>query len=202
MNWFLENMLTSVISSKVEWMAQKMWVSDVVARQVVVFAVPLIISYLTKNNQNDDAKQGFLKATQDPRNAIDQNPDAIDLWDATKMLGHIFGWDKEQVVQKLSNKAWTSPDQTNDMIGMIAKYVVWWLGKEKQESQLDDDGLLGLLWDANRAISWWSSESNQWWDMLSSLLTWALDKNKDGDYKDDLLQQWASLLMNKLFWKS
>lgn len=201
MNSFIESMITNLVTSKVQWIATKMWVSDSVAKQVAIMAVPLIINYLTKNTTSPEAKQGLMKATQDPRNTITQDPNDIDLGDAAKMLGHIFWWDKEKVVWTLSEKTGLESNQAGDIVGMLAKYVVWGLWEEKKKDNLDDDAILWLLGNANELLNWWSEkkEQNTESDLLWSLLNGALDNNKNGDYKDDLLQQGAQLLMSKFF---
>jgi hypothetical protein len=200
MNTFVQNLVTNMVSSKIEGIAKKMWISEAAAKQAVVFAVPLIISYLSKNTSTAEAKQGLLKATQDPRNTVDQDPNDIDLWDASKMLGHIFGSDTDKALEQVSSKTDLESNQVSDLVWMLAKYVVWWLWKEKEQENLDDDGVVGLLNDANQLMNSSKTENSWGSDLLWSLLVWAFDKNKDGNYKDDLLQQGAQMLMWKLFW--
>lgn len=200
MNAFVQNLVTNMLSSKIAGIAKRIWVSEATTKQVMVFAVPLIISYLSKNTTTIEAKQGLLKASQDPRNTVDQDPSDIDSSDASKMLRHIFGWDEHRALDQVASKTGLESHQVSDLVWMIAKYVVWWLWKEKEQEHLDDDGVLGLLNNANQLINSPKTESSWGSDLLWSLLIWAFDKNKDGNYKDDLLQQGAQLLMWKLFW--
>lgn len=198
MNWFVQQLLMWVISNKVEGIATKMWVSNTVAKQAVALAVPLIITYLFKNSSSEEGKVWLDKALVEHGQEVDQNPNDIDLSDGLKMIGHIFWSDKTQVVDELSQKTGLKPDQATDMMGLLSKYVMWNMGKVKQESWLDADGIVWLLWWAKQVIDT-PSDTNWWSGMVDSLLTMALDKDKDGSYKDDLLSQGAQLLMWKLF---
>lgn len=186
-----------VISNKIEWLATKMGISSSVAKQGVAFAVPLIITYLFNNSSTNEGKLWLDKALMNHGKEVDQNPNDVDLSDGIKMIGHIFWSDTTQVVDELSQKTWLQPEQATDMMGLLSKYVVGNMGKIKQESWLDADGVVGLLWTAKKVIDNAPSETEEWGG-FDSLLNMAFDKDKDGSYKDDLLEQWAQLLMGKL----
>jgi hypothetical protein len=77
-----------------------------------------------------------------------------------------------------------SAGQSMDMMKILAPLVMGSLGKAKKEGWLDASAIAWLVTGASKN---------------SSMLTMFLDKNGDGDVKDDLLKMGMNYLKGKFF---
>lgn len=122
-------------------------------------ALPMILWALKKNSQDDAKKASLEKAVAGNDGSIMDNFDNIDLKDWGKILGHIFGDKKEEAEKEAGNSS---------ILAALAPMVMW------------------ALWKANSDSG--SSASSMLWDSgLMKMATSFLDKDGDGDIKDDLL---------------
>lgn len=142
---------------------------------LLAVAAPLIISYL--RNKSQDAKEAEAL-----NNALDKDHDGSILNDSSQLeareseggsiLSHIFGSDKQNVENQLSQNTGISIDKIGPVLAMLAPVIMGYIGKEKQQSNVGAGGLGDLLGGilgnaSNQAQTQQSSPLN---DILGSVL--------------------------------
>lgn len=142
---------------------------------LLAVAAPLVISYL--RNKSQDAKEAEAL-----NNALDKDHDGSILNDSSQLedresegssiLGHIFGGDKQNVENQLSQNTGISIDKIGPVLAMLAPVIMGYIGKEKQQNNVGAGGLGDLLGGilgnaSNQAQAQQSSPLN---DILGSVL--------------------------------
>lgn len=142
---------------------------------LLAVAAPLVISYL--RNKSQDAKEAEAL-----NNALDKDHDGSILNDSSQLearqaeggsiLSHIFGGDKQNVENQLSQNTGISIDKIGPILAMLAPVIMGYIGKEKQQSNVGAGGLGDLLGGilgnaSNQAQAQSSSPLN---DILGSVL--------------------------------
>ncbi|SHM00638.1 DUF937 domain-containing protein [Chryseobacterium polytrichastri] len=142
---------------------------------LLAVAAPLVISYL--RNKSQDAKEA-----ESLNNALDKDHDGSILNDSSQLearqseggsiLSHVFGGDKENVENQLSQNTGISIDKIGPILAMLAPVIMGYIGKEKQQSNVGAGGLGDLLGGilgnaSNQAQTQSSSPLN---DILGSVL--------------------------------
>jgi len=142
---------------------------------LLAVAAPLIISYL--RNKSQDAKEAEAL-----NNALDKDHDGSILNDVSQaesregegssILNHIFGGDKQNVENRLSQNTGISIDKIGPVLAMLAPVIMGYIGKEKQQNNVGAGGLGDLLGGilgnaSNQAQGQQSSPLN---DILGSVL--------------------------------
>ncbi|WP_426274193.1 DUF937 domain-containing protein [Chryseobacterium sp. S-02] len=142
---------------------------------LLAVAAPLIISYL--RNKSQDAKEAEAL-----NNALDKDHDGSILNDSSQLeareseggsiLSHIFGGDKQNVENQLSQNTGISIDKIGPVLAMLAPVIMGYIGKEKQQNNVGAGGLGDLLGGilgnaSNQAQAQQSSPLN---DILGSVL--------------------------------
>lgn len=112
-------------------------------------AAPLIISYLRKKAQNDPNEADAIN------NALDKDHDGSILDDPSQavnrqqegdsILSHIFGGQKSDVENQLSQNTGISMDKIGPLMGMLAPLVMGYIGRQKQQNGVTSGGGLGDL---------------------------------------------------------
>lgn len=142
---------------------------------LLAVAAPLIISYL--RNKSQDAKEAEAL-----NNALDKDHDGSILNDVSQaesregegnsILNHIFGGDKQNVENRLSQNTGISIDKIGPVLAMLAPVIMGYIGREKQQNNVGAGGLGDLLGGilgnaSNQAQGQQSSPLN---DILGSVL--------------------------------
>ncbi|SDQ83706.1 hypothetical protein SAMN05421664_2786 [Chryseobacterium soldanellicola] len=142
---------------------------------LLAVAAPLVISYL--RNKSQDSKEAEAL-----NNALDKDHDGSILNDSSQLearqaeggsiLSHIFGGDKQNVENQLSQNTGISIDKIGPVLAMLAPVIMGYIGKEKQQNNVGAGGLGDLLGGilgnaSNQAQNQQSSPLN---DILGSVL--------------------------------
>lgn len=125
------------------------------------------------------------KGAEDFYNALDKHPEddgKFDMADAAKIVGHIFGSKQDQVATAVGKEIGADSSQSSALMKMAASMFMKQLGQEKQSGGLDLSSIIGMVTSSAQ-----SAKKNN--SMLDKVLVMALDKDGDGDYKDDLLSK-------------
>lgn len=142
---------------------------------LLAVAAPLIISYL--RNKSQDAKEAEAL-----NNALDKDHDGSILNDASQIesrqaeggsiLDHIFGGQKNNVENQLSQNTGISIDKIGPILAMLAPVVMGYIGKEKQQGNVGAGGLGDLLGGilGNASNQAQAQQSNPLNDILGSVL--------------------------------
>jgi hypothetical protein len=97
--------------------------------------------------------------------------------DAGGILGHIFGNNQSQVTQQVSQQSGLGVGQVAQILMMLAPIVLGYLGKQKQEQNLDAGGLSSMLGQQQQQIQ----QAPQ-----GSFIERMLDQDGDGSAMDDI----------------
>lgn len=108
--------------------------------------------------------------------------------DAGGILGHIFGGNQNQVTQQVSNQSGLGIGQVAQILMFLAPIVMGYLGKQKQEQNLDAGGLSSMLGQQQQQIQ----QAPQ-----GSFLERMLDQDGDGSAMDDIASMAFKYMTNK-----
>ncbi len=175
-----------------EQISQSLGANPTTTSSAIQMALPMILGALTKNAQQPNGAEELSNTLQKNHDGgildnlggfLGNNQQAND--DGLGILGHIFGNKQGAVAQQVSQKSGLDIGQVAQLLITLAPIVMGFLGKKKQEQNLDANGLQNMLGEQQQQIQ---SSDNSMMDMFSGML----DRNKDGSSMDDL----ASLAAN------
>lgn len=172
----LIDLLTGNTSNQVAEQAEnKFGISRNQIIALLAVAAPLVISYL--RNKSQDTKEAEALNT-----ALDKDHDGSILDDASQVearqaeggsiLDHVFGGEKQNVENQLSQNTGISIDKIGPILAMLAPVIMGYIGKEKQQSNVGAGGLGGLLDGilGNASNEAQTQQSNPLNDILGSVL--------------------------------
>ena len=120
----LLSLLTQSMSSQssVNSLAKKTGISDAAAKMIVSAAIPLLLKSLTKNASSQNGAASLLGALgqHTSTKALPQQIEEADTEDGTKIIGHIFGDSKDDVVNQLSQQTGLDSSQVSSVLGNMA----------------------------------------------------------------------------------
>jgi hypothetical protein len=172
----LIDLLTGSTSNQVAEQAEnKFGISKNQIIALLAVAAPLVISYLRNKSQDSNEAEAL-------NNALDKDHDGSILDDASQaetrqaeggsILDHVFGGQKSNVENQLSQNTGISIDKIGPILAMLAPVIMGYIGKEKQQNNVGAGGLGDLLGGilgnaSNQAQAQQSSPLN---DILGSVL--------------------------------
>jgi hypothetical protein len=106
--------------------------------------------------------------------------------DGAKILTHIFGKKKADVTDKVAENSGVNASAAGDILSTLAPIVLGQLGKAKQSNNLDAGGVADTILRQQLPKG-----------TLTTLLTGFLDRDKDGQILDDLLDMGQGMLGKK-----
>jgi hypothetical protein len=116
---------------------------------LMAVAAPLVISYLRKKSQEDPNEAEAINSAldKDHDGSILDDPSQVEArqQEGGSILTHIFGGQKSQVENQLSQNTGISMDKIGPILAMIAPLIMGYIGKEKQSSGVNSGGGLGDL---------------------------------------------------------
>ncbi len=108
--------------------------------------------------------------------------------DAGGILGHILGGSQGNVTQQISNQSGLGMGQVAQILMFLAPLVMSYLGKQKQEKNLDAGGLSAMLGQQQQQIQ----QAPQ-----GGLLNSLLDSDNDGSITDDIASMAFKYMTNR-----
>lgn len=159
---------------------------------LLAVSAPLVISYL--RNKSQDANEA-----ESLNNALDKDHNGSILDDTSQIesrqneggsiLSHIFGGEKSNVENQLSQNTGISIDKIGPILAMLAPVIMGYIGKEKQQNNVGAGGLGDLLGGIlggaqNQAQQQQSSPLN---DILGSVLGGGNQQQSSGNPLNDIL---------------
>lgn len=115
---------------------------------LLVVAAPLVISYLKKKSENaEEADKLNAALDRDHDGSILNNPaQALERQqEGDSILGHIFGGEKANVENQLSQNTGISMDKIGPVLAMLAPVIMGYIGQQKQANNVTSGGGLGDL---------------------------------------------------------
>lgn len=156
----------------------------------VSMAAPFILGQLTKNAQSKEGAESLDKALNQHQGSILDNVSGLlsgnTLSEGSSILGHIFGGNKETVANSIGQKTGMSSGSVMQVLMALAPVIMGFLGKEKQEKNVNSNGLTGMLGSILGGAQGGSSDM--------SFIEKMLDQNGDGNVMDDAMNIGGKLL--------
>lgn len=163
-----------------------------VTNMAIQMALPMLLNGLANNAQSPQGAESLNNALQQHDGGILGNLGSLlgggnqpTHNDGIGILGHILGGNQGAVAQQVSQKSGMDIGQVAQLLITLAPIVMGFLGKKKQEQNLDANGLQNMLGEQQQTMQ---SSGNPMMDMVSGML----DRDKDGSSMDDL----ASMAMS------
>ncbi len=161
---------------------------------LMAVAAPLVISYLKKKSQEDPNEAEAINNAldKDHDGSILENPDQVEdrQQEGNSILTHIFGTQKTQVENQLSQNTGISMDKIGPILAMLAPVIMGYIGKEKQSNGVNSGGGLGDLFGGilggaqNQAQA---EPSNPLNDILGSVLGGGSQNQGSGNPLNDII---------------
>lgn len=168
----------------------------------VAAALPAILSAMNRNTNDTQGAQSLANALQrDHDGSLLDNLGGFlsgamsggKTTDGSGILGHILGGQTQAVEQGVAKASGLDMSQVAKLLPLLAPIVMAALGRRQRQANLDPTGLSGILGQESQRARQAAP------DGLLGALGGFLDKDGDGDFKDDLLQQAGSAALGKLF---
>ena len=181
----------------VEQISQSLGANSSATNNAIQMALPMILSALAKNAQQPEGAEALANTLQKNHDGgildnlggfLGNNQRAND--DGLSILGHIFGNKQGAVAQQVSQNSGLDVGQVAQLLITLAPIVMGFLGKKKQEQNLDAGGLQNMLGEQQQQMQ---SSGNPMMDMLSGYL----DKDGDGSSMDDLASMAANYFQRR-----
>lgn len=172
--------------SAVSQISNQLGASPTMTNMAIQMALPMILNGLANNAKSPQGAQNLDTALQQHDGGIlsslgsllgGGNQAASN--DGLGILGHIFGGSQGAVAQEVSQKSGMDIGQVAQLLMMLAPLVMGYLGKQKQEQNLDAGGLQAMLGQQQQQMQ---SSGNPMMDAVSGFF----DKDHDGSAMDDL----------------
>ena len=177
--------------------SQQIGANPTVTNMAIQMALPMILNSLANNAQQPQGAENLNNALQQHDGGILDNLGSFlgggnqtRSDDGIGILGHIFGGNQGAVAQQVSQKSGMDIGQVAQLLITLAPIVMGFLGKKKQEQNLDANGLQNMLGQQQQAMQ---ASGNPMMDMVSGML----DRNHDGSSMDDLASMAMSYFQRK-----
>ena len=181
----------------VEQISQSLGANPTATNSAIQIALPMILSALAKNAQDPQGAESLSNALQEKHDGgildnlggfLNDNPQTNN--DGIGILGHIFGNKQGALAHQVAEKSGLDIGQVAQLLITLAPIVMGFLGKKKQEQNLDAGGLSNMLGEQQHSMQ---ASGNPMMDMISGFL----DKDKDGSSMDDLASMAASYFQKR-----
>ncbi len=159
-----------------------------------------LFNALAKNVQSDQGLQGLVGALnrdheqgnilQDLSRFVVGDTAQTKAADGVGILSHLFGGNIFNIVELISKGSGLNRNNSMNMLVKLAPVALGLLGNVKQQNNLQADGIRSLLMNTVQQERQQKPETN--------LIEKLLDKNGDGNIKDEVMQMGMKALGNLL----
>ncbi len=185
----------------VEQISQNLGANQSVVNSAIQMALPTILSGLANNVQSPQGAESLDNALQKDHDGsllnslsdflqggVPAPQQASRQTNGAGILEHILGGKQTTAAQEISEKSGLSMGQVASLLITLAPIVMSFLGRKKQQENLDSGGLSDLILGQKQQMQ---SSGNPMMDMASRML----DKDGDGSAMDDLASMAAGYFM-------
>ncbi len=174
----------------VSQISQMLGADQTATNSAIQMALPMILSAMAKNAAQPSGAESLNNTLQKNHdggilNDLGGYLNAPNSNDGIGILGHIFGQKQGAAAQQVSQSSGLDLGQVAQLMITLAPVVMGYLGKQKQQANLDSNGVSNLLNEKQQEIQ---SSDNPMMSSISNML----DSDNDGSVMDDL----ASLASN------
>ncbi|WP_277111585.1 DUF937 domain-containing protein [Chryseobacterium taklimakanense] len=161
---------------------------------LLAVAAPLVISYLRNKSQDANEAEALNQALdRDHDGSVLNDPSQLEArqQEGGSILDHIFGGQKAQVENSLSEQTGISMNKIGPILAMLAPLIMGYIGREKQSNGVNSGGLGdllgGILGGAQNQAQ--AQPSNPINDILSQVLGGGQQQQSSGNPLNDILGQ-------------
>lgn len=184
----------------VDQLSQKLGANHTTVNSAIQMALPMMLGGLARNASDPQGAQNLNKAIEQDHDGSllenlmgylgsgGQEPQSSRQTNGIGILDHIFGNNQTEVAKEVSQNTGLDMGQVAQLLITLAPIVMGYLGKQKQEKNLDSDGLSNWLGSQREQI-----EQSPQGGFLNSIL----DRNNDGSSLDDLASLASSYLSRR-----
>ncbi|PID70740.1 hypothetical protein CSB37_01490 [bacterium DOLZORAL124_38_8] len=186
MNDLFTELTKNINGDFVSQIATKIGADESQTKKMIDMALPIITQSLAKNSKTKSGAKKLEKALEKKHDGsvlesvsdLIQHPEA---GEGAGILKHVLGKKLSKVEDTVASQAGVDKQQSGSVLKVLAPMVMGALGKQKQLAGVDAKKIVSLLENANEKMK----DPNN--SFVMDLATAILDKDKDGDIKDDLL---------------
>jgi hypothetical protein len=153
-------------------------------KKAVELGLPMLMQAMGNNAKTPQGAASLAKALdqhkEDPLDDVMGFLKGVDIDDGKKILGHVFNQKTQTVEKNLAAQTGMSSNQVENILAQLAPVVLGALGKEKNQKNIDANGLTSMIPMLTGLLG---SGSNK--DVLG-MATKLLDADGDGDIMDDV----------------
>lgn len=175
----------------IQGLSSQLGVKDQNVSSAISMALPFLLSQMNKNASSQQGAESLSNALNDHTGGALDNVSGIlnsaNMADGLGILGHVFGSKQTQVAQNIGKSTGLSSGNVMQILATLAPIIMSFLGKEKQQNNLDTNGVSGLLGTLLGGMQ----QSNQ---SEMSMIERLLDQDGDGSIADDVLDIGGKLL--------
>lgn len=189
----LVNILMEQLSGgAAQQIGKQLGVDSGAASKAIAGALPMVLGGLARNAQQKGGADALLGALDrdhdgsvlnDVAGFLGKGPDR----QGEGILGHVFGDRRSAVESTLGQASGLDGAKAGQLMAMLAPLVMGALSKQKQSQGLDASGLAAMLGQEQKSAG---GSAGQAMGMVGKLL----DRDGDGDIKDDVAKLGAGLL--------
>lgn len=186
----LMNMIASQLDDRtVSQIAGQLGIENKSAQQAISAAVPMLLGALDRNVQSEEGAQALNAALANNHDgSILNNLSAAlasqnTIQDGDKILNHVLGQARPKVEGGVSQVSGLDMQTTDQLMAMLGPVVLGALGQQKQQNNLDAQGLANMLNQEREA------EAGNYSGLLK-----LLDMDGDGDATNDVMNIGGNLL--------
>lgn len=161
---------------------------------LLAVAAPLVISYLRNKSQDANEAEALNQALdRDHDGSVLNDPSQLEArqQEGGSILNHIFGGQKAQVENSLSEQTGISMNKIGPILAMLAPLIMGYIGREKQSNGVNSGGLGdllgGILGGAQNQAQ--AQPSNPINDILGQVLGGGQQQQSSGNPFNDILGQ-------------
>lgn len=144
---------------------------------VLAKALPALLSGANDQAKGNDTAESFVSALSQHAKSdttdLSKFMNNVDLKDGSKIISHLLGSNKEDVIGDISRSTGVSAKDTSNIISAIAPLLMSLLGQQTDEDEDKDSGVAGLLGSLLDNVD------------VGDLLTGLLTDNASDDDDDD-----------------
>lgn len=175
----------------IQGLSSQLGVKDQNVSSAISMALPFLLSQMNKNASSQQGAESLSNALNAHTGGALDNVNGIlnsaNMADGLGILGHVFGSKQTQVAQNIGKSTGLSSGNVMQILATLAPIIMSFLGKEKQQNNLDTNGVSGLL----ETLLGGMQQSNQ---SEMSMIERLLDQDGDGSIADDVLDLGGKLL--------
>ncbi len=156
--------------------------------------IPIMTKALANNSQNQGGASALFNAISKDHsggllNNIGNLITGASNANGSGILGHVFASKLNPVHGFITKTTGLNPQATSKLMEVAAPIVMGFLGKEKQQNNLDQNGLASILQNSTQQVQQTDPKNM---GLIGSLL----DRDGDGQVMDNVASMGASLLKN------